>query len=204
MKKRRKEMSAWATEHDFQIHEDTPRSLPLIEDQEMGLFRNGGSPTYRTVMSRTLDGREEYIFDFTYVISSGKSSQTVWRTVCAFRIKNITLPSFSMSPENFFHKIGSKLGYQDIDFKDSPKFSSNYLLRGKDESAIRESFGLSVMDYFGANKDWYMDGSGEWLFLYRQAGWMSGRFGVDKLIDYHKETRRIFEYFLEGFPVDGD
>jgi hypothetical protein len=46
------------------------------------------------------------------------------------------MPHFALRPEKAWHKIGSWFGHQDIDFDSHPRFSSTYLLRGGDESAI--------------------------------------------------------------------
>ncbi|PCI37108.1 MAG: hypothetical protein COB53_07365 [Elusimicrobia bacterium] len=198
-KKRKKELFEWAAEHDFTTYEYPPGILPLVEDKNMALFDLGGNPAYQSVISRESEGRDEFVFDFSYVVSSGKSSHTVSQTICAFRVNQWDLPSFSMGPEKIYHKLGQVFGYQDIDFKESRKFSSNYLLRGSDEQAIRLSFGVALLDYFGANRNWFMDAHGDWLFIFRRSHWY-GTIEVSDLKSYHDETRRILEYFLEGKP----
>ena len=109
----------------------------------------------------------------------------VHQTVICFRSSQLSLPDFSMRPEYFFHKIGSVLGYQDIDFESHPtaaEFSKKYLLRGKDEQKIRVLFTDKVLTFFAAHPDvgnghlpfWHwsqhmvcVEGSGDQLILYR-------------------------------------
>ena len=91
-------------------------------------------------MRGELGGRPATLAEYSYVISSGKSNHTVRQTVVAFTEGNTGLPDFDLSPENIFHKIGGAFGYQDIDFERFEEFSKRYLLRGKDEEAIRKTF----------------------------------------------------------------
>ncbi len=118
-----------------------------------------------------------------HIYSSGES--TISQTVICFRSPQLSLPDFSMRPEHFFHKIGSVLGYQDIDFESHPtavEFSKKYLLRGKDEQTIRALFTDKVLTFFAAHPDvgnghlpfWHwsqyevcVEGSGDQLILYR-------------------------------------
>ena len=125
--------------------------------------------------------------DFTY--QSGKS--TINQTVICFRSSQLSLPDFSMRPEYFFHKIGSKLGYQDIDFESHPtaaEFSKKYLLRGEGEQKIRALFTDKVLTFFAANPDEVcVEGSGDQLILYRDG----------KII----ELEDIPAFMKEGFEV---
>jgi len=54
------------------------------------------------------------------------------------------LPQFSLSHEGLLQKVSQKLGAQDIDFPDTPDFSSTYVLRGGDEGAVRKLFTRDV------------------------------------------------------------
>ena len=118
-----------------------------------------------------------------HIYSGGES--TISQTVICFCSPQLSLPDFSMRPEHFFHKIGSVLGYQDIDFESHPtavEFSKKYLLRGKDEQTIRALFTDKVLTFFAAHPDvgnghlpfWHwsqyevcVEGSGDQLILYR-------------------------------------
>ena len=128
-------------------------------------------------------GEEFEVRILEHIYSSGES--TISQTVICFRSPQLSLPDFSMRPEHFFHKIGSVLGYQDIDFESHPtavEFSKKYLLRGKDEQTIRALFTDKVLTFFAAHPDvgnghlpfWHwsqyevcVEGSGDQLILYR-------------------------------------
>ncbi len=88
------------------------------------------------------------------VYPSGKSA--ISQTVICFRSPQLSLPDFSMRREEWHHKMGSALGYQDIDFESHPtaaEFSKKYLLRGKDEQKIRALFTDTVLTFFAAHPD---------------------------------------------------
>ncbi len=66
-----------------------------------------------------------------------------------------------------FHKIGSAFGYQDIDFASHPTFSKQYLLRGSDEMAVRNTFSDDLLAYFEQRKGLSAEGDGDRLVFYR-------------------------------------
>ena len=130
---------------------------------------------------------EVRILEYTY--QSGES--TISQTVICFRSSQLSLPDFSMRPEHFFHKIGSVLGYQDIDFESHPtavEFSKKYLLRGKDEQKIRALFTDAVLTFFAAHPDKVcVEGSDDQLIWYQPG----------KII----EPEDIPAFMKEGFEV---
>ncbi len=85
-----------------------------------------------------------------------------------FTSERLNLPSFELRPENILHKIGSSFGYQGIDFRSHPQFSSSYLLRGNDEAAIHALFTPEVLRYFERQDGLCVEGDGDKLICYRQ------------------------------------
>jgi hypothetical protein len=79
----------------------------------------------------------------------------------------LNLPAFTLSPENIFHKVAGFFGYQDIDFQSPIEFSRAYLLRGKDVSAVRNTFTDSILRYFTENKGLTLEGKGDIILYYR-------------------------------------
>ncbi|MFA4947427.1 MAG: hypothetical protein WC674_02830, partial [Candidatus Krumholzibacteriia bacterium] len=79
------------------------------------------------------------------------------------------LPAFTMRPENVFHKLGSMMGYQDIDFESNPVFSKKYLLRGPDDAAIRNAFTSRVLMFFESEPGLCVEADGRKLIVYRHS-----------------------------------
>ena len=101
----------------------------------------------------------------------GGVNKTIVQTVICFHSPQLSLPRFGVRPEEWHHKLRSKLGYQDIDFESHPtavEFSKKYLLRGKDEQKIRALFTDTVLTFFSVDRDKvWLEGSGDQLILYR-------------------------------------
>ena len=122
-------------------------------------FDRGHSRRAKNVMMGQTGGRPVTLFDHQYTIRSGKNSHTHRQTVAVFERAG-PLPDFSLGPEHFFHKIATSLGYQDIDFAENPEFSKHYLLRGADETAIREVFNADVLAFLSHERGWSVQCAG--------------------------------------------
>ena len=107
------------------------------------------------------------IMDYQFTTGGGKNSSTFRQTVIVFESDELQLPSFSLRPENFFHKIGSAFGYQDIDFDSFPEFSKNYLLRGINEQAVRDTFNYDILSYCERQKNLCLEGVDKRLIYYQ-------------------------------------
>ena len=161
------------------------------------LFGEGHSRVVTNMLhgdSELLGFAEEFevrIFAYRYMISSGKSSHAVRQSVICFQSPQLNLPKFQLRPEHFFDKIGSKLGYQDIDIESHPtaaEFSKKYLLRGKDEQTIRALFTDTALTFFAAHPDKVcVEGSDDQLIWYQPG----------KII----EPEDIPAFMKEGFEV---
>ena len=143
---------------------------------------------------------EVTVLDCSYVRSAsvlerplgfGGENKTIVQTVICFHSSQLSLPDFSMRPEEWHHKLRSKLGYQDIDFELHPtaaEFSKKYLLRGKDEQTIRALFTDTALTFFAAHPDKVcVEGSDDQLIWYQPG----------KII----EPEDIPAFMKEGFEV---
>lgn len=92
------------------------------------------------------------IFDFTYTTGSGKNSRTHNHTMVMLRSVQLKNPPFTMRPENFFDRIGSALGFQDIDFETHPVFSESFVLKSPEEVATRNFFNANLLEHFEQKK----------------------------------------------------
>jgi len=137
------------------------------------LFGEGHGKKIRNFMYGEAQGVKTAVFDYVYTTGNGKSSQTYYQTVVYLEPANLSLPAFSLRPENFMHKMLSALGYQDIDFGQRPGFSSQYILRGPDELAIRQAFNDRALAWFESYPNTSVDAAGNQFFVFR-AGYRCG------------------------------
>ncbi len=106
------------------------------------------------------------IFDYKYTTGGGKSQTTHRQSVVLVTSPSLRLPSFSLAPENFFHRFAEMLGFPDIDFDDDPEFSRRFLLKGPDEAAIRTLFDARRRAAFLKLPPVHVEGSGAGFIVY--------------------------------------
>lgn len=167
--------------------------LANAEFAQFHLFQQGRNRKAQNLLrGRVGTGHDrELVFDYCYVTGSGKNRHTHRQSVAAFALGGHGLPDFEFRPENVLHKIGAAFGYQDIDFPDYPGFSSRYLVRGKEEDAVRRLFDGTVLEAFENVRGISVEGGGGWLVIYRA----SRRLAPDKLADFLEEARRLRSAF---------
>lgn len=139
--------------------------IPGVE--RFALFSQGHGKEIKNMMYGEASGTKAAVFDYIYVTGSGKNRQTHFQSVVYLEPGNLVVPYFSLRPEGLLHKIFSALGYQDIDFGQRPEFSRQYLLRGQDEPAIRQTFNDRLLTFYETYPDMCTDGGGNQLFIFR-------------------------------------
>ncbi|MCP3930605.1 MAG: hypothetical protein GY705_16065 [Bacteroidetes bacterium] len=167
--KRRSKLEKLAYELEMEFFpKDEWGDLKLLDD--FSLFRKGHSKRIRNLMKKQ-DAWMKLklsIFDYRYIISTGKSSTPYTQTVFFVQSKHLALPQLWMKPENIFHKLATMLGMQDIDFEEHPEFSAQYLLQSEDEDRTRHLIGGDVARFFTVERNWRLEGVGYFLIFYRK------------------------------------
>jgi hypothetical protein len=141
----------------------------MSEHAAFHLFMQGRSRKIRNLLRGTVRESNIAIFDYQYTVGAGKHQQTHSQTVISLQLQGRNLPVFTMRPENVFHKLGSMMGYQDIDFESNPLFSKKYLLRGPDDAAIRGVFTSRVLMFFESEPGLCVEADGRKLIVYRHS-----------------------------------
>lgn len=161
-------------------------SVP-IEFGGFDLFTMGRSQGFTNLMKGDANGVTVAIFDFKYVTGSGKHTHTTRQTVIGFRSSRLLLPEFVLRPENFFDKVGSVFGLQDIDFPESPEFSRKYLLRCDDEARIRGLFSRSLMTHYAQHTGLSTEGAANAFIIYKPS--------------FVLKPGQVNEFLKDGFTV---
>ena len=131
------------------------------------LFGQGHSRQIKNFMYGEARGVKAAVFDYIYVTGSGKHRHTHSQTIAYLEPANLNLPVFALRPENFVIKMLAAFGYQDIDFGQRPAFSSQYVLRGQDELAIRQTFNDRVLSFYESYAGTSTDAGGNQILLFR-------------------------------------
>ena len=166
------------------------------------LFSQGRSRKIRNMLHGVSEQLEVGIFGYRYTTGGGRSSHTVRQSVIYFRSPELNLPQFALRPENLFHKIGSALGYEDIDFESDRtgvEFSKKYLLQGKDEQKVRELFTTEVLGFFEGQDGISTEGGGDQLIFYRPAPY-GKRIKPEDVRPFMEEGLEVFRLFASSQP----
>ena len=187
--RKRAEAMAYASQAIGFLYEPEGDLELLRATADLPLFNRGQGRKVRNLARGRRDEAQVALFDYQYTVSSGKSSNTVRQTVVLFPARG--LPDFVLAPENVFHRIGQLFGYQDIDFEHSPEFSSRYLLRGTDESAIRAAFGADRLAFFAGERGWMVESRSGHIGVYRSGK----RCKPEELHDFLTSAGRVWQVF---------
>ena len=171
-KKRREAFRAIAESLNFSFSKKDPGLRKQLEHFQ--LFSKGTNRKISNVMQGKTRSVSVAIFDYCYYTGGRRTTNATlhWLTVIAFRSLELNLPTFIMRPEHFLHKLGDLLGYQDIDFDSHPGFSKEYMVKGRDEAAVRKLFTRDVLDYFREHDEqehdkFFIEGGADRLMVYR-------------------------------------
>jgi hypothetical protein len=140
-------------------------TIPGIDG--FALFDLGHGKEVKNLMYVEDDGVNVTVFDYIYTLGSGKNATTYFQSVCLFEPSDLSFPDFALRPEGAFDKMLSVFGYQDMDFGQRPEFSRQYILRGQDEAAIRQTFNDRLLSLYESNPGTYTDAVDNQLFVYR-------------------------------------
>ncbi len=126
----------------------------------------GGKVT--NVMSGQVGDAQVYIFDYSYIISNGKSAQEIRQTVFFANNNKWALPHFSLKPEHWWRKVMQKIGLaNDINFPENPDFSDRFWLTGSIESMIREQFSPEIQAFLSERPPANIEGNNFYLIAYK-------------------------------------
>lgn len=174
--------------------EDDWGLIKLLEDFK--LFRRGIGKKITNVF-RSRDEMLETdlrIFDYQFTISTGKTSKRYRQTVFFADSRKLGLPEFRMKPELFIHKIGSLLGFKDINFEAFPEFSRQYYLKSTDEYYLRASMHDGILRFFSVEKGWRVEGINYYLIFYKK----DVLFPPEEIKDFFAKGTQVFELFKEN------
>jgi hypothetical protein len=137
----------------------------LFKRERKRFFRNG---RITNVMRSTVGETEVFLFDYTYVVSTGKSAHRVSQTVFFANDKKWFLPNFHLRPENWWHKIMTALGMEkDINFEENSDFSKKFWLKSEFEDLVRKQFTPEMQQFMLEKPPVHLEGNNYYLIAYK-------------------------------------
>ena len=164
------------------------------------LFDKGHSKKLRNLIQAETEEVRISIFDYKYTTGSGKNQSTHHQTVVSLESQLFNIPTFKMRPEGMFDKVGSALGFQDIDFDTHPDFSNQFVLQGPDEDRIRKFFDGKLLTFFEGMRGLCVETKSHGaLIFYRNRK----RTKPEEIRTKLEEAYRIFNMMVEAEPTKG-
>jgi len=146
---------------------DDPDGQAYHQFDNFKLFSRGHARRMTNLVEGDSGDVKISIFDYRFTTGSGKNSTTHNQTVIALVSQQLRCPEFSMRPQGFLDKIGSAMGFQDIDFDTHPEFSKLFVLQGPEEAAIRSYFTPPVLEFFESHANNSLEACNDTMFFYR-------------------------------------
>ena len=141
------------------------QQFDLFHRERSSWFRNG---RVANILCGKVDDTDVYLFDYSYVISTGKSAHRVTQTVFFANDKNWYLPDFRLKPETWWHKVLKIAGWKtDIDFSESPDFSEKFWLTSEFDQLIRQKFTPALQNFLTERPPAHLEGSNYYLIAYK-------------------------------------
>ena len=137
-------------------------------------------------------GRDQVaVFDLVFLAATGQSGSgaiTNRQTTFVIEADELSLPTFELRPEGFLDKA---LESDDIDFPHRPEFSRKFLLRGKDDRAVRQIFNDQILDLCEKCPAICLFGTGKFLSLH-QSRFLVEPKQIKNYLELTKSIRDIF------------
>ncbi|MBK8449439.1 MAG: hypothetical protein IPO78_06155 [Saprospiraceae bacterium] len=163
---RAEEMNRIAAELNLSYQENYNTGI-IQQLSDFKLFQYGSSQKITNLISESELNSQNHLFDFEYVISTGKSSVRFNQTVLFVNSKTLSLPQFYQKPEDFFTKLISYLGFEDIDFSNFPEYSEKFHLKGEFEEVIRYYFSKEVLELLSRQNAFHMEAMNYYFIIYQ-------------------------------------
>jgi len=158
--------------------------------QAFPLFNKGRAREMKNVMTAETEDTKLAIFEYKYTTGGGKNSQTHKFTLAFMQRATLQLPHFTVRPEGFLDRMGSAMGFQDIDFEEHPEFSRSFVLQGENETAIRAFFDKRIKDLFVGKRDALVEAGGNMMTFRKK-----GRQSPEKIADFMGEAYEFLNAF---------
>lgn len=165
-KQRREQLQEAAEQMGLTFYRDGD-SILHTRLSKFKLFNIGRSRKIKNVIMGDSGEVKIAILDYQYTTGSGKNSSTHMMTIASIQSDQLHCPPFTMRTEGMFDKIGSALGFQDIDFDEYPEFSRMFVLQSPDETGTRNFFQEALIRFFENKKGISVEAESGMMFFYR-------------------------------------
>jgi hypothetical protein len=117
-------------------------------------------------MIQTIEGCHLLLAEISLVEGAGISERDYIFSALRIEHPELQPPVFQLQKEDLFDKITDTAVGADIDFREHPRFSEHYLLKGTDEAAVRAYFSVELIQFFEQHTGYCVESNGSALLIY--------------------------------------
>ncbi len=161
-RKRREAYTEYSLIRGFQYEPRHPEGERRFRDV-FEPFQKGNSDSWRNTITGTKNQTPFIAFEYVWTTGASKYQNRHHVSGIIWERDDVSFPKFALVPQGWLSRAGHIFGMQDIDFADSPEFSSAYRLTGPNESAIKELFTPEIRQFFAATPNQRVTGGGRFL-----------------------------------------
>lgn len=185
-------LHGFARRHNMEFREsDSFNMVRYLRTFKLGKKGNSRKIYNISILKESLGEFQFRLFDYRYMINTGKSTSSKDQTVFLCMSRQIGVPAFNLKVENLLHKIGQVFGYQDIDFEMFPVFSQKFLLQGEDEDLIRHLFSEDIVHFFCDDFKLQCEANNFFFILYKEGHLVPSA----DLSTFWKKGEQLFQLF---------
>ena len=189
--KRTKELAAYCLKQGFQFLKDSNPSLRFID--QFYLSSIGHSKVIKNHITGRYKDFDLDCFDYFYTTGSGKHSTQHQQSVLILKADGIRVPPILLKPEGFWDHVAQFFGAQDINFPQSPEFSSKYVLKGQHEAEVRAYMTPRILQYFTDHPGLCVEARDHEVLYYHP----NKRLSPEKLNEFFDQGTDIARVFLK-------
>ena len=141
-------------------------------------------------VTKLIEGVKIEITDIVATQGAQLTEKNMQVTVILLSKLPVQLADFVLEKEDIFDIIKELSGYNDIDFKNHPKFSSHYLLKSRHKEEVRAVFNRDLIALMEENLNYYIECKNNNLLVHNNLELLDGN-------DY-SEALRFSEKLLEN------
>ncbi len=131
------------------------------------LFKIGSGKKIKHILKCDTGLRENaFLFEYSYTVSTGKSTAVMTQHVYSVLFKN-SYPVFFIKPQNFLDDIGKWFGMQDIDFESYPAFNKNYIVKAQNPPVFQKFLSRDALGFLSYEKGWTIESLGNQIIIYK-------------------------------------
>ena len=132
--------------------------------------------------------------DFKWMAGRGKNKGILSTTLTRWQSSDLDLPEFLLMSSEWGSEASGFSDSELLHIAQPETFAKQYLLAGKNESAVRALFRPEILSYFAGHPGWTVENHGNGVIICK----LYNDVKPDKLLDFLNQCEEIYRLFRKG------